>query len=95
MDGLDSIRLRRAIAGGSLVLVGSVLGGCVYRIEKETTPAAASPASTVVVTTTPQRTVTYPEGRYELYGDGTRTPYYWVWVPVGANPPKPPPPPRP
>ena len=41
------------------------------------------------------RTVTYPEGRYQLYGDGTRVPYYWVWVPSGATvapaPPAPPP----
>ena len=33
------------------------------------------------------RVVTYPTGRYELRGDGTSTPYTWVWVP---NPPPPP-----
>jgi len=34
--------------------------------------------------------VQYPHGRYELRGDGTQTPYQWVWIP---NPPPPPPPP--
>ncbi len=34
--------------------------------------------------------VQYPHGRYELRGDGMRTPYQWVWIP---NPPPPPPPP--
>jgi hypothetical protein len=32
--------------------------------------------------------VQYPHGRYELRGDGVRTPYQWVWIP---NPPPPPP----
>ena len=32
--------------------------------------------------------VQYPHGRYELRGDGIRTPYQWVWIP---NPPPPPP----
>jgi hypothetical protein len=39
---------------------------------------------------------TYPEGRYELRGDGTASaPYSWVWIPAGAQlvagPPPPPP----
>jgi uncharacterized protein DUF4124 len=38
--------------------------------------------------------VEYPEGRYELRGDGARTPYIWVWIPnPPAAPPAPPPPP--
>ena len=81
----------RAVALAGLVLItASFLSGCVYR--KETTTPAASPATTVVVTQ-PQRTVSYPEGRYELYG-GRTTPYYWVWVPAGVTPPAPPPPPK-
>ena len=32
--------------------------------------------------------IEYPNGRYELRGDGNWTPYTWVWVP---NPPPPPP----
>ena len=57
---------------------------------------AASPATTVVVApAATDRIVTYPEGRYELRGDGTTTaPYYWVWIPSGATPPNPPPLPR-
>jgi len=30
-------------------------------------------------------------GQYTLYGDGTNTPYYWVWVPSGVTAPSPPP----
>jgi len=69
------------------------LGGCVYR---EKTVPAASPTSTVVVAPANSRVVSYPEGRYELRGDGTGTsPYYWVWIPAGATSvPNPPPPPR-
>lgn len=33
--------------------------------------------------------VEYPNGRYELRGDGVTTPFTWVWIP---NPPPPPPP---
>ncbi len=32
--------------------------------------------------------IEYPAGRYELRGDGTTTPYVWVWIP---NPPSAPP----
>ena len=31
--------------------------------------------------------VYYPQGRYELRGDGVATAYHWVWIP---NPPPPP-----
>jgi hypothetical protein len=31
------------------------------------------------------RTVLYPGGRYQLYGDGVSTPYHWVWIPTGGN----------
>jgi hypothetical protein len=33
--------------------------------------------------------IEYPNGRYELRGDGIATPYRWVWIP---NPPAGPPP---
>lgn len=41
----------------------------------------------------PEKTVTYREGSWELHGNGTTAPYYWVWVPAwaGAMPPAPPP----
>jgi hypothetical protein len=38
------------------------------------------------------RVVEFPTGRYELRGDGTYTPYAWVWIP---NPPLAPPAPAP
>ena len=85
----------RMLATSLLALSGAiVMGGCVYR---EKTVPAASPATTVVVApSAADRVVTYPEGRYELRGDGTGTsPYYWVWIPAGASSlPSPPPPPR-
>jgi hypothetical protein len=48
------------------------------------------PFSTSVGPVAPPRpSVTeYPEGRYELRGDGVSTPYNWVWIP---NPPSAPP----
>ena len=73
-----------------------LLSGCVYR--RETVPAASPTTTTVVVppaSTSVQRVYTYPEGRYQLYGNGTAdSPYYWVWVPTGAVAPTPPPLPR-
>ena len=56
-------------------------------------PAPAIPViqpNTVVTTTT----VPGASGQYQLYGNGTTQPYYWVWVPAGATPPPPPLPPR-
>jgi hypothetical protein len=74
--------------------LGAALGGCVYR-ERTTVPAASPPTAVVVAPSASERVVTYPEGRYELRGDGTvESPYYWVWIPTGATPPNPPPPPR-
>jgi hypothetical protein len=85
----------RVIATSLLALSGAIaMGGCVYR---EKTVPAASPATTVVVSPAPgSRVVSYPEGRYELYGEGTTgSPYYWVWIPAGSTSvPNPPPLPR-
>ncbi len=80
------------VLGVTAVASATMLGGCVYR--KETTVPAASPPATVVVTQTPSRVVNYPQGRYELRGEGTdANPYYWVWIPAGTTPPNPPAPP--
>ena len=38
-------------------------------------------------TTTDPNTVTYPDGSYKMYGNGTTVPYYWVWVPNGTTAP--------
>src|SRR5437667_8077660 len=55
------------------------------------------PAPTYMVAPTPppmRRVIDYPEGRYELQGDGVTSPYVWVWVPNPPSaPPSPPPPP--
>ena len=81
----------------SLLALSSVvaMGGCIYR---EKVVPAASPSTVVVAPSATDRIVTYPEGRYELRGDGTvNSPYYWVWMPTGTNVstvPSPPPLPR-
>jgi hypothetical protein len=81
------------------VLAGTVaalaLGGCIYSSTERVTEKQV-PATTpvVVAAATPERVVTYPEGRYQLYGDGNSVPYYWVWIPSGTTPPLPPAPPR-
>jgi hypothetical protein len=80
----------RLLAISVLALSGAALGGCVYR--ERTVPAASPPTTVVVAPTATDRVVTYPEGRYELRGDGTASaPYYWVWIPAGSTPPNPPP----
>lgn len=50
----------------------------------------AVPFATSVVPAAPARpsVMEFPEGRYELRGDGVSTPYNWVWIP---NPPAAPP----
>jgi hypothetical protein len=84
---------RIAALGLTTLVAGAALGGCVYRSEK-VVPAAA-PATVVVTQAPAERVVTYPQGRYELRGDGTaQNPYFWVWIPTGATPPNPPPLPR-
>jgi hypothetical protein len=52
----------------------------------EPTPGAVAPA--VEPPPPLPSVVEHPTGRYELRGDGTTTPYVWVWIP---NPPPGPP----
>jgi len=93
MVGLNRKTLRALAAS----LVGAaILGGCIY--SKETTTERTVPGAVVVTAAPVDKAVTYPEGRYQLYGEGTRTaPYYWVWIPSGRTsvPTPPPPPPLP
>ena len=74
----------------------AMLGGCVYRsreVEKSTpSPVVMTPAPQPVVVPTPPAApaapadrVVYPQGRWQLYGDGRGTPYYWVWIPTGST----------
>jgi len=58
-------------------------------------PAVYNPSMVSAVAVAPvappppmQNVIEYPTGRYELRGDGTTTPYAWVWIP---NPPAGPP----
>jgi len=61
-----------------------------------TAPPPPLPATTTVIVqapSAPHRVLTYAEGRYEQRGDGSTTPYYWVWVPANTvAAPAPPPP---
>lgn len=76
-------------------VVALALGGCIYSsTEKTTEKQVPSPSPVVVAQVPAERIVSYPEGRYQLYGDGRTVPYYWVWIPSGASPPAPPAPPR-
>jgi hypothetical protein len=96
-EPLERVGRRVLFTGLVGVVTGAaLLGGCASG--RETVPAASPSSTTVIVpspSTTVQRVYTYPEGRYQLYGNGTaQAPYYWVWIPGGANPPVPPPLPR-
>jgi hypothetical protein len=76
-------------------LLVAVLSGCASSPAETGAPVVMAPASPVVVAppvasmppsvpATPDRVV-YQEGRWQLYGDGRVTPYYWVWIPTGAT----------
>lgn len=74
----------RVLVPATLAL--SVLAGCA--VQDPTYP----PTTGAVLGGSTPRTVEYPGGKYQLYGDGSSaSPYYWVWVPAGTNPPPPPP----
>src|SRR6185503_10961443 len=60
----------------AIPLTAAMLAGC--------TTEPTTITTTTTTTTTPT-VVTYPEGRYQLYGDGYQTAYYWVWIPSGAR----------
>ena len=76
--------LLRAIVPATLAVI--VLAGCAAQAP------TYQPTTGAVVGDTAPRTVQYPNGRYQLYGQGTTSsPYYWAWIPTGSNPPSPPP----
>ena len=76
---------------GTMMLAATTMSGCIYSSsEKERVVEAPAAPATIVAQVPPDRVVTYPEGRWTLYGDGTSaSPHYWVWVPAGATPPPP------
>ena len=84
----------RTLAFSVLALgAAGALSGCAS--PERTVPVSTAPRTVVIAPAETERVVRYPQGRYELYGDGTVTsPYYWVWIPAGATPPSPPPVPR-
>jgi hypothetical protein len=84
-------RLFPALAAATVALA---LGGCIYSSTEKVTEKQVPTTTPVTVATSGERVVTYPEGRYQLYGDGKSVPYYWVWIPSGTTPPVPPAPPR-
>jgi hypothetical protein len=96
---MSASRIRRVFVPTLASAVAALtLGGCIYSSTEKTTervPVTTSTSPVVVSQTVPpDRVITYPEGRYQLYGDGGSIPYYWVWIPSGSAPPVPPPPPR-
>src|SRR6266850_1852475 len=48
-------------------------------------PVVVPPAAPPVTAAVPSDRVVYPEGRWQLYGDGRSVPYYWVWIPTGGG----------
>jgi hypothetical protein len=101
VDAMSTVAKRAMAAGVISMAALTMLSGCVYR--ERTVPAAAvavpaaSPMTVVIPATSTATRVTYPEGVYELRGNGSPAyPYYWVWVPRGVQAPMlPPPPPLP
>ena len=85
-----TLRARFAPLALTVVVVATGVGGCIYSsTEKERVVTAPAPPVAQAGT---DRVVTYPEGRWTLYGNGTTaSPHYWVWVPAGTSPPPPPP----
>jgi hypothetical protein len=84
---------------GAAPLTASLLGGCYYSertVSERVVPSApvvvTAPSPAVTVATPTARVVSYPEGRFQLYGDAA-TGYYWVWIPSGNSAPAPPAPP--
>jgi hypothetical protein len=66
----------------AIVVVG-LLGGCTYQGPEMRGAVLGA-----------DRTVEYPNGRWQLNGDGSSaSPYYYVWLPGGSTT-YPPPPPR-
>jgi len=63
---------------GALVVMAPPASGPVVM-----SPGSAAPAPTGVAGQTDR--VMYQEGRWQLFGDGRNTPYYWVWVAAGSN----------
>lgn len=60
------------------------------------TPSSPPPPPADTDTTTPapeatSQVIQYPNGRYELRGDGSSVPYTWVWIPKPPPPPPDPP----
>jgi len=92
-----STRVVRMVVVAPVLL--AALGGCVYRskeVERSSpspvvmapAPAPATvvvPPATIAAPAVPSDRIVYPAGRWQLYGDGHTTPYYWVWIPTGAN----------
>ncbi len=84
--------VKRLLVLSMVTLTGiGALAGCMYK-RTETERTLTPPPNQVAVVRPTQRVYTYSEGRYELRGDGTSaSPYYWVWIPNGAQSVTPPP----
>jgi hypothetical protein len=90
---MANLKRKIVLAPAAISAVAILLGGCIYKSEKTTAVPAPATSAVVIAPAPADRVVTYPEGRYQLYGDSTSG-YYWVWIPAGSAPPSPPPPPR-
>ena len=72
----------RVSACWTVILAVGLLGACATTPETGGVVTGTAPAT---------QTVSYTNGQYRLYGNGSTTsPYYWVWVPTGVTAPAPP-----
>ena len=58
---------------GTMALAATTMGGCIYSSEKERVVQSPPAPTTVIAQAPADRVVTYPEGRWTLYGDGALT----------------------
>jgi hypothetical protein len=70
-------RFRRESSLGLLLAIAVLAVGASAAIAQSQTP---------LVATQGQRVYPYPEGQFELQGNGAASdPYYWIWIPKGAQ----------
>src|SRR5262245_7060780 len=88
--------MRQAHARRDMIMRHFVRRSLYAAVAASVVALALTACETATTTSSVDRTtVSYPDGKYKLYGDGSVTPYYWVWIPNGMTAPVTPPAPPP